>query len=100
MGNTHAILLSGEKAGYKIVCALAMLVTSGHESAAHYQKESLTQVPRARNINLFFTFSVDFYLSPQSTPGAGTEEPSYLLPATSAHILLSPQSAQFLYFLL
>lgn len=64
MGNIRAILLSGEKAGYEIACALAMLVTSGHESTAHYRKENLTQVPRAWNINLVFTFSVDFYLSP------------------------------------
>lgn len=60
MGTIHAILLSGEKAGCKIACALAMLVISGHESTAHYQKENLTQVPRAQNLNLFFAFSMTF----------------------------------------
>lgn len=48
MGNVHSILLSGEKAGYKLACALAMLVTSGHESTAHYQTEILLKCPEPR----------------------------------------------------
>lgn len=38
-------MLSGKKTGYKIACALAMLVTSEHELMVHYQKENLPQEP-------------------------------------------------------
>lgn len=99
MGNVHSILLSGEKAGYKIACALAMLVTSGHESTAHYQKENLTQVPRAQTPNCSLLFPLTFISLHTESPWRGHRgaplafSPSFSFPVT-------PQSAQFFYFLL
>ena len=60
MGNIRAILLSGKKAGYKIACALAMLVTSRHESTAHYRKENLPQEPRVQNPKCSLLFPLTF----------------------------------------
>ena len=65
IGNIHAILLSGKKTGYKIACALAMLVTSEHESPLPERKSSSrAPIPASK---LFFAFAIDFHLSAQST---------------------------------
>lgn len=67
MGNIHAVLLSGEKLVANLH-VLALLVTSGHESAARYQKGNLTQVSGAQNLSSFFLFCIDLYLRPYRVP--------------------------------
>ena len=47
MGNIHSMLLSGKKTGYKIPCALAMLVTSEHESTVRYRKKIFLKSPES-----------------------------------------------------
>lgn len=92
MGNIHALLLSGKKTGYKIACALAMLVTSERESTVHYQKENLPQEPRFQHPNCSSLLPLTF-ISVHSPPGVGTGEPP-CLPLLPPNFASSPQSSQ------
>lgn len=74
-----------------------MLVTSEHESTAHYQKENLTQVARAQNPNCSLLFPLTLAQSIQSDLGMGTGS---LSPSLPPHFSLSSQSAQCLFYFL